>query len=204
LECVGTGSPSCDDGNPCTSDSCASPTGCVHELDIETGCNTTNGKASFSVKDSSEAAKDQLKFQWQKGTITLADLGTPTASNDYVLCAFDENGVVASALAPAGSTCGSAPCWTESTKGVKYSDKAKPPTSDGVSQISGTAGSDGKGKLQAKLAGSSMNPLDIASIAYPVKVQLKTSGGECWEQDFDSADEKKNDGAQLKLGHVAP
>jgi hypothetical protein len=204
LECVGGAALDCDDENLCTTDACTNPDGCASTMSIVPVCDAANGKGALQIRNSSDDAKDQLKFQWQKGSIALADFGTPTASNAYRLCAFDPDEVLASAAAPAGTMCGDSPCWTVSAKGVKYSDKTKPPLNAGVSQLSGTASTEGKAKLQVKLSGASMEPLDIATVSYPVLVQLTTAAGECWEQEFDPADEKKNDGEQLKLSHKVP
>jgi hypothetical protein len=203
LECVGTGAPSCDDENPCTLDTCESPAGCAHTPMFAISCNTSNGQAKLQIRDSADDNKDQVKFQWKKGTTPLSDFGAPTVANDYAFCVFDENGVVASGLAPAGSTCGAAPCWTTSDKGVKYTDKSKPPAT-GVAQVSGTASTDGKSTIKLKLAGETVPAIDIGAVAYPVVVQVQTTEGECWEQTFASTDEQKNDGSQLKLGHKAP
>jgi hypothetical protein len=203
LDCVGTGAPSCDDENPCTLDTCESPAGCAHAPVVATSCNISNSLAKLQIRDSADDSKDQVKFQWKKGTTPLSDFGAPTVANDYTFCVFDEDGVVASGLAPAGATCGADPCWTTSDKGVKYTDKSKPPVT-GVAQVSGTASTVGKSSVQLKLTGETVPAIDIGAVAYPVLVQLQTADGECWEQTFTLTDEKKNDGIQLKLGHKVP
>ncbi len=205
LECVGGGpEPDCDDGSPCTEDVCVAPAGCSHPPALAASCNASNTKGLLQVKNDATDSKDSMKFQWGGGSIPLADLGTPASTTGYTVCASDADKVLAQASIPAAGTCGTAACWTESDKGVKYADKTKPGTNDGVSQLSGTASTLGKSKLKLKIAGETMQPIQLGSISYPVTVQVITSAGECWEQAFSSTDEKSNDITSLKLLHKAP
>lgn len=207
LECVGSGVPSCDDGNVCTADVCQSPLGCVHPPAPATGCNASNGKALVLVRDSSTDSKDQVLFKWLKGVSPLGDFGDPTATSDYTLCAFDANKVLVSATAPAASICGAGGCWSftgpsASPNGVKYNDPAR--ANDGVKLVKGKADTTGKAQVLFKALGDGVPPIDLAGITYPVTVQVRTDDAACWEHQFQSADEKKNDGTLFKAVHVGP
>jgi hypothetical protein len=210
LECVGGGALSCDDGNVCTSDTCVSPQGCTFAPEPATGCNVSNGKGQLLIKDNAIDSKDQLMFQWQKGSSPLSEFGDPTATTSYTLCAFDANRMLASDTVPPAGTCGTKPCWkllgkAPALKGVKYGDSQKPPVNDGMKTISSKADTAGKAKLTLKAAGLNLPPPDIAGgVVYPVTVQVRTNDAGCWEEQFTSADEKKNDGLQFKVVHVEP
>lgn len=207
LECVGPGAVDCDDGNPCTADSCPSAAGCANTPDIAPSCNASNGKALLLIRDSSDDAKDQVLFKWLKGTASVADFGMPTSTTAYTLCISDADEVLASATVPAGGTCGSKPCWkfvgpTATPNGVKYTDPAT--AAQGVKLINGKAPAAGRATVMVKALGGNVAPLDIASLDYPVTVQVRTSDAACWEHVFVEADEKKNDGVLFKAVHTGP
>ncbi len=204
LECVGSGSPDCSDGNPCTDDVCESPLGCTHSPDVATGCNGTGGKSILSIKNDDDNSKDKVLFKWLKGTSPLSDFGNPTSASGYTLCVFDSNKVLASATAPAASTCGASPCWSTSATGVSYSDSSSPPDHDGVQKLSGKADTSGGAKILLKAGGETLPTIQLNGIVAPVTVQLRTTDAGCWEEQFSAGDQKKNDGDQFKAVHVGP
>lgn len=207
LECVGGGSVGCDDGSICTADVCVSPLGCTHPPAPATSCNTSNAKGLLLIRDDATDAKDQVLFKWLKGTSPLADFGDPLSNSGYTLCVADANKVLASATAPAASTCGSRPCWkltgpASARNGVLYNDPFR--ASDGVKLVKGKGDAAGKAQVLFKALGSGIPDIDLAGIAYPVTVQVRTSDAACWEQQFGPSDEKKNDGATFKALHLTP
>ncbi len=198
----------CSDGDPCTQDSCDLFTGCASGATPAAVCpNNAPGKAQLLVtRNDAKPDKNKVQFKWLKGSFAGADFGDPTAANDYTLCLYAGNGFLAELTAPAGTmTCGTRPCWTLSgspTTGIKYNDKQKPPAHDGIKQLIGKAGVNGKAKLQLKAQGATIPSIMLGSgLPYPVTAQVVTSDGACWEATFTQADEKKNDGATFKAIH---
>lgn len=203
LECVGSGTPLCSDDDPCTADLCVSPQGCTNPPAPATGCNTSNGKGLLLLRNDPDVSKNKVLFKWIKGASPLGDFGAPTATTDYTLCAYDSTKVLASLTVPAASMCPSSPCWSTASNGVTYLD-GQSPTVNGVKLIKGKADALGKAKVLLKGGGPNAVPIDIADITYPVTVQLRTSDAACWEQQFVSDDQKKNDGTQFKVLHKVP
>ena len=90
-----------------------------------------------------------------------------------------------SASAPAGGLCrGGKPCWKETSKGYRYSDRDLTP--GGLSKIVLKEGATGVAKIMVKGKGSLLGlpALPIPSSNLPLTVQLTASNGECWEATY--------------------
>ena len=82
-------------------------------------------KSKLQLSDRSPSDKDKLAWSWSKGEATnKADFGNPLATDDYVLCLYEDGALVQSFDVPAGGICGSKSCWKESSKGFSYKDCA--------------------------------------------------------------------------------
>jgi hypothetical protein len=116
-----------------------------------------------------------------------AAFGNPVISTDFLLCVYDNAGgsphLLTEASVPASGTCGVKPCWTESSTGFKYKDRARMP--DGALQLN-LKGSlvAGKAQIVAKGKGTSLQLPAPLAIVQPVVTQLKNSAGACWEVTF--------------------
>src|SRR5262249_21615335 len=78
-------------------------------------------KASLQLTDRSPDTKDQLAWKWTRGAgTTVAELGHPLTTDDYALCLYDASGLRATMNVQAGGTCGSHPCWRQTTTGFRY------------------------------------------------------------------------------------
>jgi phospholipase C len=142
-------------------------------------------------------AKGKLTWKWtSSGMVQLSDFGSPTTTTDYLICVYDQSGEKVSALAPAGGTCGTKPCWkTSSTTGFQYKDKDGTP--EGVTKVKLKAGDVGKGKLQVKGGPPHLQLPMSLMLATPVRVQLRqSSSNTCWEATYSTA--QKNDSTQFK------
>jgi hypothetical protein len=125
---------------------------------------------------------------------------------EYALCVYGQvTGTAQLALqarVPSGGTCGGAPCWKTMSKGFIYSDPDS--ASDGIKKIVLKSGPSGKAKILVKGGGDALDTPDLPLDQDPqVVVQLKHTGGECWEARF-SGPAKKNDVAQFKDRGDAP
>ncbi len=162
-------------------------------------------KAKLLLDDKTPADGDEsLGWKWIKGAeTTVADLGDPLAADGYSLCMYDESGggsqLVFAADAPAGGTCGTKPCWKTTKVGaVKYVDKERTP--DGLKKLIAKPGVAGKAKIVVKGGGADLGgTLGIPSLplALPLRVQLQTMHGPCWEATYYPVGASKNDGSRF-------
>ncbi len=156
-----------------------------------------SAKAKLQLKTKADDAKDQLSWSWAKGAATTkADFGAPATTDLYRLCIYDGNGLVAGMIAPGDGVCAGKPCWQEKPTGFNYKDKDLTP--DGLSQLSLKQGLDaGKAKIQVKGKGAGLGlPADLSTLASPVRVQLTSAAGVCFEAAY-SAPYTKQTAEQL-------
>ncbi|MFM7142524.1 MAG: M60 family metallopeptidase, partial [Alphaproteobacteria bacterium] len=90
-------------------------------------------KSKVKLQASVDAAGGRLTWTWDKGTATLAEFGAPDATGTTTICAYDDRGLVESAIVPPAGTCGTKPCWKASKSNYSYADKAG--TRDGVVKL---------------------------------------------------------------------
>jgi hypothetical protein len=153
----------------------------------QTGCRApaVAGKASVQLKDKSPDKKDGLNWKYVKGAATLVgEFGDPIGTTDYTFCLYDSSAApqpLILAHAPAGGTCGTKPCWKTIKGGFKYQDKLFTP--DGLQQVLLKSGVATKTKILVKGKGDNL-PMPTLPLTPPVRVQLKSEGGVCWEATY--------------------
>jgi hypothetical protein len=154
------------------------------------------GYSELQLKDGDPDAKDQLKWRAAKAAATtLADLGDPTTTDDYALCAYDPNGLRMTMRIPAGGTCDGRPCWKATSAGFQYKRKGGFP--HGITGLRLRAGAAGKSQFQASGKGDFLPLPGFASITAPIEVQLRNNAsGLCWGATY-SAPFRKATATQL-------
>jgi cysteine-rich repeat protein len=162
------------------------------------GCRvpTESHKAKLLLKDKTPDAGDVVTWKWTKGAATtLAELGDPVATTNYVACLYDGASALRMTLRmPAGGTCGSAPCWKpKDAKGFTYSDKERTP--DGVKKLTLASGPAGKAKIALTAKGDAIPLPAPFGFALPLRVQLQ-GNGLCWEAIYSTA--QQNSATQFK------
>ena len=113
-------------------------------------------------------------------------------SSDYVACVYDNNGAgfyaVMEVDAPAGATCDSAVCWSETPDAYGYRDRNK--EQGPLASLKISAGEPGRAKFKLKANGESLTmpylPLAKTPLAKAQLINRETNA--CWEADFPSAD----------------
>jgi cysteine-rich repeat protein len=192
---------SCDDGDPCTQDSCGE-SGCANAAEPALICDEDVAKASLLL----DAAKGKASFSWRKGSVPLAQLGDPTVATGYTLCLYGADTALARLEVPAGGTCSGKACWkglgkAASPKGFAYKDKLA--ASDGVRSLTLKAHDAGKAKLALAAKGGDLPPLDLGptGLTAPVTAQLRNDDGMCWGARFQSSDARKSDANVFKATH---
>jgi hypothetical protein len=201
-----------DDRNPRQADSDAdgvgdacdqAPLPCEPEP-LPSGCRApTEGKGALLVlKDGSPDRKDRLVWRWGKGQeTTLGDLGDPLVDEAYALCVYDASGAEQPRLqihAPADGVCGRKPCWKalRDGQGFQYTDALRTP--DGIASLLLRTGADGEARVVLR-AGRERLPLpSLDQLALPLRVQLQSVRGECWEATFSTADRQDAEALRAK------
>jgi hypothetical protein len=167
------------------------------------GCRlpTKSGKSPLSVSNPAGTGNDRLTWKWTYGAATsLGDFGTPLVDTNYQLCAFDAQGrTIARASAPPGGDCGGRPCWKQTATKIAYRSRDRRPAGGGPrSSVRMTLRPGAAGKARIVVQGRGVH-LDLSPLpaAQPVRVQLKSSAGQCWEAVY-SVPPKRNDATRFQ------
>ena len=146
--------------------------------------------ASLTLRNQAIASKDKLLLRWSRGPATsLDDYGDPVnGDTELSLCVYGtRDGMPAPILkltAAPGGTCGQKPCWSSSGGGLKYKNRSG--SSSGLTAAKlGVRG--GRASIVLNAKGAPLMMPDLTSFTVPVRVQLKTSDGVCWEAGFSTA-----------------
>jgi len=191
----------CDDGDPCTQDSCEPATGnCSNDTRPATTC-VTGSVAGLQIKDQLTKPKDQLKWKLAKGaSFGQGALGDPSSTTTYTVCVYDTSATVPS-LATSMTVAPGANWQSKSPKGWQFKDKLG--ASDGVQKIKLKTGNLGKTKVQVIAKGGNLpTPTPFSSTAFfaqdpTVTIQMFNSDtSTCWSSEFPTA--LKNTVSQFK------
>jgi cysteine-rich repeat protein len=169
----------CDDGDPCTVDSCDDTAGCINDDTPHSGC--LAAPKSLLLLKQAGGGKDKLLWKWIKGAaIAPAQLADPTAGADYALCVYAGGALIAGADLPAGVR------WTANASGYKYSDPSGSP--DGIFKALLKSGASGKAKVLVKGKGNNLPDPSLGALAMPVQAQLvNTDSGFCVGASYTAA-----------------
>ncbi|MCX8071568.1 MAG: trypsin-like serine protease [Candidatus Binatia bacterium] len=191
--CVGTprpdGSP-CFDGNRCTNpDQCASGV-CVGGSSPQTGCKrvTVAGGSMLRIGTPSNRPPS-LVWRWSRGQSTDPVLfGDPRGATDFDVCLYVDQGGQPTLLweknVSPGGFCGrNRPCWVQTGKGFRYTNRSGAPL--GVTRLQLTGGTEGNASILFKAGTTNFLPPGLP-IALPAKIQLVNDYA-CWEADFSAA-----------------
>ena len=143
-------------------------------------------KGSLLLRHASTDTKDIVSWKWRSSAVVAkTDFGSPTATTDYALCAYDASGagqtLRLAATVPAGGVCAGRSCWNETSSGFHYADRGL--TRDGLATIRLKAAA-GTGRIAIKGRGANL-PLPSLPLTTPVTVQLQRRDGvACWAGTF--------------------
>jgi Lamin Tail Domain len=163
------------------------------------------GRALLVLQDRQVDRRDRLVWKWRKGQATLAaDFGDPVTGDDYALCVYAGPTAaparILRAEIPANDACLGlgGPCWVQARAGARvfrYKNTARTP--DGVDRVVLKPGDDGRARIVLTGKGPHLG-LPPLPLALPVRVQLQTVGGQCWEATYSPANARRNDGHVFK------
>lgn len=202
----------CDDGDACTvGDACAAGTcvsgpsppcgrcavcdpalGCA--VRPRTGCKTTgSGDALLRIRHRPGNPNPRLLWKWRRGAATsMAELGSPEIDDDYTLCVFDHSAatpaLLFAAAVPGGRLCNNLSCWRRSARQLTYRDRSGVP--EGIDGLRLQSGEAGRAAVQLKGKGIHLvgrpDPLPLPPLPTPLRVQLQSADGVCWEASYDT------------------
>jgi hypothetical protein len=155
-------------------------------------------KASLVIKDAPIDTRDHLVWRWLGGAATsVEEFETPLVTASYSLCVYDANGtLMQSSGVRAGGICGSRrlrSCWRATRRGFEFRDSGA--GRDGITRMTLVAGQQGKARIFVNGTGPGLDA-PVLPLLMPLRVQLRRTGGQCWEAQYSSA--ARNDPQQLK------
>jgi len=138
-------------------------------------------RAALEVRQGTTDPRDRLAYRWENGPLAKSAFADPRSVTPR-LCVYDaDGGVLLSALAP-DDACSDG-CWTDLTRGYRYSNPALDP--DGISSMKLGAGD--RAKVRVKGKGASLGLAGLPFVP-PVRVRvLGPDAGLCFGADFPSA-----------------
>jgi len=164
-----------------------------------TGCTAAGSRASLlSVRSGATPGQDRLRWQWRGAEPgTLVDFGDATLGTEMVACVYGSSGgradLLAGAFAPAGTSCGSQPCWKKRGTMLRYFDRASTPGAVRELRLGARASAPPQIHFQAR--GSTLG-LSTRGIGLPAIVQLqRRDDPRCWEATYSRA--TRNDASVL-------
>jgi len=167
------------------------------------GCRTPiePRRALLQLRNTTPDTKDRLLWKWTHGAATtVADFGNPLSTTGYGLCIYDGNNTrLQAAAAPAGGLCNATrarACWRATAKGYRYADRDLTPA--GVRRIILQSGAAGNAKIVVKGQGALLAPPALPIEHLPVRVQLVSSDGVCWEATYGSTVQNLSDRFKAK------
>jgi hypothetical protein len=189
----GAGNENCDDGDPCTEDSCPADDHCENlGVPRDPGLCLDASKTALKITNSADPAGDKMSWQWSSGeAFGQADLGDPSSATDYRLCFYDETGSVTSLAGSLWIPAGSSNWRNLSPKGWSWKDSAG--AFDGIRKIQLKTGPYGMTKVKVSASGSSLalpapySGAELFDQDSAVTVQLFAGDTTCWSSSFSAA-----------------
>lgn len=174
------------------------PVGCPAAPRDDCRAPTVPLKGQLQLRDNAPDTADNFTWKWVKGeAVTVGDMGDPLATDAFTYCVYDAGGRVMEGVVPPGGTCGGKPCWKDlGGTGFKYVDKGAA-NAAGVQKIVLKPGVDGAAKAIVKGKGLGV-PMPALSLALPVRAQLASAAGTCWEAEFRAEGVLENTAAEFR------
>jgi len=136
------------------------------------------------------AAAPTFNWTWKSASTVLpGDFGDPVLTDHYALCMWDESGptptLIMRALAPAGQQCTPTKgCWATTATGVGYRDRVRTP--EGIGSFIMKAGAGDAARVKV-VAGKSHLVAPSFPLPLPIRMQLQSSAGACFEATFSTS-----------------
>jgi hypothetical protein len=170
------------------------------------GCKqpTVEGKGNLTLRDRSPDTGDTAVWKWLRGeATTITEIGDALSTDSYSFCLYDaSNALLAATTLPPGGTCDARPCWKDlGGLGFRYSDRTG--ANGLVRKLVVKAGDAGKPRVIVKTQGEDL-AFDSLPPSLPVRAQLASTTGVCWEGEFRAEGVTKSTstvfGAKVSIG----
>lgn len=161
----------------------------------EPGCRTA-GRGSLVLTANSTAT-----WRWVRGNTDIDAFGDPASTTHYAFCIYDESlptpSVLLRALVPAGGDCDAStgppdhPCWRVKGSGagvrLRYRDRYGTP--EGITNMLLKPGAVDRARIVVRAGRGRVTQatFPLPPLPLPLRAQLQTSTGECWEAIYSSA-----------------
>jgi len=153
-------------------------------------------KSQVQMLAAVDARGGRLLWKWDKGTAAVADFGSPAATTTTTICAWDDRGLIESAIVSPAGTCGTRPCWKSTSRGYSYVDKAGAADGVGKLKLLGSA-TPGKGAVQVDARGTAVAPSLPVQGTLVVQV-ANDANTNCFGATYPAASAKASTATQFK------
>ncbi|HYD48738.1 MAG TPA: LamG-like jellyroll fold domain-containing protein, partial [Terriglobales bacterium] len=116
---------------------------------------------AISLKRGSTSSGNRMSWKWMRGSIAeVATFGDPVSlgGTEYTLCLYDfidgTPQLALQAAIPAGSMCGSRPCWKRTSRGFVF--RGRTDRSGGIQQLTLQSGIDGRAAIKLRAGGEAL------------------------------------------------
>jgi dienelactone hydrolase len=170
------------------------PPSAVEPLDVgPPPCAPTPAECTAARSGRLVVAGQRLTWKW---TGSAGDgFGNPAATNAYSLCVYDAEGLRWRAELPAAGTCNAKKpraCWTPKRGGgFGYADPERTP--DGVESLALKRSGNGRATITLKASGGAVR-LGSFPLPQPVRVQLQSAWGGCWDATYSTPAQRNANG----------
>jgi hypothetical protein len=130
--------------------------------------------------------KKSVSWRFLRGDVPGVEIGDPTTTTRYALCAYDESAQTPTLVISVGIEPGAA--WSIRSSGLRYKDLVG--SQQGAQKIGIKSGRPGRDKILLKASGLPLPlPGPVTTSQYfrqddDVTVQLINDAGGCWESVF--------------------
>jgi cysteine-rich repeat protein len=189
----------CDDGDPCTTDTCDGTLGCTAALlPAHVSACDYGGQGYLKLGDDGSAKRKLQLLSVSHQPTTPASVGNPTVDTSYAVCIYDETANVPALAARIDVPAGAG--W-QAINPTRFQYKDATGSVNGVQRLRVDGKTNGS-KVQLHAKGSNLPlPGPVATDRYfardnEVIVQLRNTVGGCWHLSLSS--EQKNTATEFK------
>ena len=162
---------------------------------VPVSCATAAATSMLVMKDRTPDGRDLVQWKWSApGAPLPVELGDPTTGDpvsgpNYRFCIYDgTSSHVLGGAAPAGGRCGLKSCW-KGLADVKLDYRDRELTPGGIGRLAVRPGGTRAGKLTVKAMGEHLAMPALDALVLPLRVQLQSGTGACWEATFTTPSE---------------
>ncbi len=173
------------DSDVCTYDRCDDARNCEHVAEPRPSCKQPfPGSSKLQIVDGADPADRSFRWKWSRGDLAdLYDVGQSV--QDFGLCVFDSNGLIARFDAPAGPRClgdVTEDCWKfAGNRSWKYQYRNKSGSPTGLTSLVLKGNDVSRFGISLSASGDNLVLPSLPLTNLPLRVQLVNEIGTCWD-----------------------